>query len=218
MMRATISWMLSCALVATAMPVTAAADASATVSADEYTIRCESGRFGRQKYCPAETDGRVRLVRDYSRGRCVEWRTWGYDRRGVWVDNGCKAEFRVGKDGGIGTGGAVAIGGAVAGAAILAAILANRNKDDHKDEAQGAEDWMVGRFRGFAPLHDRDFEITVERNGTVTGESQGDTLTGHISKDRLHLGDSEFKLKKESWGFQATRADDSKDQIFFRKQ
>lgn len=217
-MRATISWVLSCALVATAIPVTSTAGEITGVSADEYNIRCESGMFGRQKYCQAQTEGRVRLVREYSRGRCVEWRTWGFDRGGVWVDNGCKAEFRVGKDGGIGTGGAVAIGGAVAGAAIIAAILANKNKDDHKEEPQGAEDWMVGRFRGFAPLHDRDFEITVERSGSVTGESQGDKLSGHISKDRLHLGDSEFKLKKESWGFQATRADDSKDMIYFRKQ
>lgn len=218
-MRATICWLLSCALVATTIPMTASAAGVAGVAADEYTIRCESGRFGKQRYCPAETDGRVRLVREYSRGRCVEWRTWGFDRRGVWVDNGCKAEFRVGKDGGIGAGGAVAIGGAVAGAAILAAILANKNKDERGEETQRAEDWMIGRFRGFAPVHDRDFEITVDRNGTVTGESQGDRLEGHIvGKDKMRLGDSEFKLKKEDWGFQATRSDDAKDLIYFRKQ
>lgn len=206
--RASISWIVAIALVVTAIPV--------TTSADEYTIRCESGRWGRQRYCPADTDGRVRLVREYSRNRCRQWRSWGYDKRGVWVDDGCRAEFRVGKDGGIGTGGAVAIG-AIAGAAVIAAILANKG-DSHKDETRGAEDWMIGRFRGFGPLHDRDFEITVERNGTVSGDSQGDRLSGHISKDRMHLGDSEFKLKKESWGFQATRADDSDDVIYFRRQ
>jgi hypothetical protein len=207
--RTSISWILAVALVAMGIPV--------AVSADEYTVRCESGRWGKGKYCPADTDGRVRLVREYSRRRCVEWRTWGYDKRGVWVDDGCKAEFRVGKDGGgIGAGGAAAIG-AIAGAAVIAAILTNKN-NDHKDETPGAEDWMVGRFRGFGPLHDRDFEITVDRRGKVMGESQGDALTGHIAKDRLHLGDSEFKLKKESWGFQATHADDSKDIIYFRRQ
>lgn len=206
--RASISSVLVAAIVVSAIPM--------EVSADQYTLRCESGRFGRQRYCAADTEGEVRLVRELSRRRCVEWRTWGYDRRGVWVDDGCKAEFRVGKGGGIGTGGAVAIG-AVAGVAVLAAILANKG-NNHGDEEKGAADWMVGRFRGFGPLHDRDFEITVARNGSVTGESHGDALTGHISKDRMHLGDSEFKLKKESWGFQATRADDSNDVIYFRKQ
>lgn len=208
-MRASISWILAVAIVAAAIP--------AMASADEYTIRCESGLWGRQKYCPADTEGRVRLVREYSRRKCVEWRTWGYDKRGVWVDDGCKAEFRVGKDGGgIGTGGAVAIG-AIAGAAVLAAILVNKN-NDHKDETPAAQDWMVGRFRGFGPLHDRDFEITIDRSGRVTGDSQGNALSGHVTKDRLHLGDADFKLKKESWGFQATRANDSKDIIYFRKQ
>jgi hypothetical protein len=206
--RTSISCVVAVALAATTIPVAA--------STDEYTIRCDSGRWGSHRYCAADTDGRVQLIREFSRRRCVQWRTWGYDKRGVWVDNGCRAEFRVGKDGGIGTGGAVAIG-AIAGAAVIAAILANKG-DNHKEEVRGAEDWMVGRFRGFGPLHDRDFEITIERNGTVSGDSQGDRLSGHVSKDRLHLGDSEFKMKKESWGFQATRADDSKDVIYFRKQ
>jgi hypothetical protein len=211
--RASISCALSVALVVTAIPV--AASSSTSSALDEYTIRCESG--GRRRYCPADTDGRAQIVRQLSKSRCDQWRTWGYDRRGVWVDRGCRAEFRVGKDGGIGTGGAVAIGGAVAGAAILAAILANKN-NDHKDETLGAQDWMVGRFRGFSPKHDRDFEIKVERNGSVSGDSEGDRLSGHVTKDRLHLGDSEFKLQKESWGFQATHVDDSDEVIYFRKQ
>lgn len=219
MMRASISWVLSVAMIATAIPVAAAsADGAAMAAADEYTVRCDSGSFGRRRYCSADTEGEVRLTREYSRGRCQEWRTWGYDRRGVWVDDGCKAEFRVGKGGGIGTGGAVAIGAAVGGAAILAAILANKNKDEHKDEVQSAQDWQVGRFRGFAPAYNRDFDITIARDGSVSGESQNDNLTGHVTKDRLHLGDSEFKLKKETWGFQATRTDDDKDVIYFRKQ
>lgn len=218
MIRASISWILSAAMVAATIPVAAASTGeSTTLTADEYTIRCDSGLFGRRRYCTADTDGEVRLIREFSRRRCDQWRTWGYDRRGVWVDDGCKAEFRVGKGGGIGAGGAVAIGGAVAGAAILAAILANKN-NDHKDEVPGAQDWQVGRFRGFAPAYNRDFDITIDRDGRVNGESQNDPLTGHVTKDRLHLGESEFKLKKEAWGFQATRTDDDKDVIYFRKQ
>lgn len=39
--------------------------------------------------------GRPRLLRDYSRGLCVEGRTWGVDRRGLWVDRGCGGVFGV---------------------------------------------------------------------------------------------------------------------------
>ncbi|MGO8717653.1 MAG: DUF3011 domain-containing protein [Acidobacteriaceae bacterium] len=26
----------------------------------------------------------------------IQGRTWGFDGRGIWVDRGCRAEFRVG--------------------------------------------------------------------------------------------------------------------------
>ncbi|PNS08201.1 DUF3011 domain-containing protein [Solilutibacter silvestris] len=52
---------------------------------------CES-RKGHQIYCPID-GGRVRLVRQISSSDCDEGRTWGQDRRGVWVTAGCRAEF-----------------------------------------------------------------------------------------------------------------------------
>jgi hypothetical protein len=30
-----------------------------------------------------------------SDARCTEGYSWGFDRRGVWVDHGCRAEFRL---------------------------------------------------------------------------------------------------------------------------
>lgn len=53
---------------------------------------CES-RDGRQNYCAVNGGGRVRLNRQISDSRCDEGRTWGQDRRGVWVSGGCRAEF-----------------------------------------------------------------------------------------------------------------------------
>lgn len=55
---------------------------------------CES-RDGRQNYCPVNGGGRVRVYRQISRNACDEGRTWGQDRRGVWVSDGCRAEFVV---------------------------------------------------------------------------------------------------------------------------
>ncbi|MCE3004389.1 MAG: DUF3011 domain-containing protein [Xanthomonadaceae bacterium] len=58
-------------------------------------VRCESRDF-RDNYCPVNTRGGVRLLRQISRSDCWEGETWGYDRRGIWVTQGCAAEFEVG--------------------------------------------------------------------------------------------------------------------------
>ena len=67
-----------------------------------YNIYCASDNGGRN-YCPTDTRGGVQLVRQRSGSPCDFGRTWGYDRRGVWVDRGCRADFQIG--GGNGGGG-----------------------------------------------------------------------------------------------------------------
>jgi hypothetical protein len=61
---------------------------------EERLILCES-RDGRRTVCPADTRGGVDLVRRMSNARCDRGRDWGFDRHGIWVDNGCRAEFAV---------------------------------------------------------------------------------------------------------------------------
>ncbi len=51
----------------------------------------------RRNYCSADTRGGVRLVRQRSGSPCIAGRTWGFDRRGIWVDRGCRAEFITGE-------------------------------------------------------------------------------------------------------------------------
>jgi hypothetical protein len=186
--------------------------------AGERRIRCESGRNGRYRECRVDTDGRVEIVREFSYRRCQQWRTWGYDRRSVWVDNGCRAEFRVGRnEGGIGAGGAAVIG-IIAGAAIMAAILAGRNRERGPD-AVTAPEWAQGRFRGFNPKEDVSFEIDIARDGTVTGTANGSAVTGYVaSGNRLVLGNAEFTVAPESWGFSAVHRDDNQNVIYFRIQ
>jgi len=57
-------------------------------------IRCESPG-NRQQRCSVPVRGGVELVRQISSTRCVEGSNWGFDRNGIWVDRGCRAEFRV---------------------------------------------------------------------------------------------------------------------------
>jgi hypothetical protein len=63
--------------------------------ADSY-VTCASNDY-RRNWCPVSSSGQVSLDRQYSggRGSCNEGSTWGRDRRGIWVDGGCRARFRV---------------------------------------------------------------------------------------------------------------------------
>lgn len=67
-------------------------------AAGAQTLRCESAD-GRDRHCPADTRGGVRMVRQLSRSACEEGRSWGADRAGIWVGQGCRAEFLVGGGG-----------------------------------------------------------------------------------------------------------------------
>jgi hypothetical protein len=58
------------------------------------TISCSSDD-GKRHYCPADTRGGVQLSRQRSDSPCQQGYTWGFDRGGVWVDRGCRADFTV---------------------------------------------------------------------------------------------------------------------------
>jgi hypothetical protein len=67
----------------------------------QTSLNCSS-EDGRRRYCGADTRGGVRMIRQRSGSPCIEGSTWGYDRRGVWVDRGCRADFIIGRSGGMG--------------------------------------------------------------------------------------------------------------------
>ena len=78
---------------------TASAQYEAAGYGAPQTVRCDSND-NRHRVCAADIRGGVRLVRQYSKSACVEGRSWGWDRSGVWVDHGCRAEFALGRGGG----------------------------------------------------------------------------------------------------------------------
>jgi len=61
-------------------------------------VRCSSDDGGRH-VCGADTTRGVRMVRQISDSPCRQGETWGYDRNGIWVDRGCRAEFETGYSG-----------------------------------------------------------------------------------------------------------------------
>ena len=58
---------------------------------------CQS-RHNNYQYCRTDTQGGVRLQQQLSKSACIQNLSWGYDRGGIWVKDGCRAEFVIGDD------------------------------------------------------------------------------------------------------------------------
>ena len=58
------------------------------------TLTCASSANERQ-HCAANTASGILLARSVGSGACLLGKTWGYDDSGVWVQDGCGAEFIV---------------------------------------------------------------------------------------------------------------------------
>jgi hypothetical protein len=59
------------------------------------SVVCES-RSNQYEFCRTNTRGDVRMRRQLSKDPCIAGRTWGFQRDGIWVVEGCRAEFEVG--------------------------------------------------------------------------------------------------------------------------
>lgn len=56
-------------------------------------ISCESREYERS-YCSTGTQvNRAWLISQSSASPCIQGRTWGYDRGGIWVNSGCAGDF-----------------------------------------------------------------------------------------------------------------------------
>lgn len=60
----------------------------------QIRVNCSSSGYNYQM-CRVDVgrEGRVQLRRQTSNTACVEGRTWGWNRAGVWVNQGCAGEF-----------------------------------------------------------------------------------------------------------------------------
>ena len=119
-------------------------------AAEKKTITCDSAEFTRER-CNIDNNG-VRLKRQLSASSCREGRDWGYDKRGIWVDNGCEAEFEVTQDKGLSGGeaaAAVIIGGLLLGA--LMSMTKRSQRPPRVAQPLPIGPWAV--FGGATPTH-----------------------------------------------------------------
>jgi hypothetical protein len=86
-----------------ATPAAAQADQPDAATPRPVTVTCIS-KPGERIHCPADTSKGVALVRSSGEAPCLLGKTWGYDDRGIWVSDGCGAEFFVGLEAPAGEG------------------------------------------------------------------------------------------------------------------
>jgi Protein of unknown function (DUF3011) len=186
------------ALIASSLPAGAA----------QREIRCDSRGLG-YNFCRVDTDGRVELMDRHGLFSCREGRSWGYDVRGVWVDKGCSATFRVGRHGHSDK----ALVGAVVGLAALAAIAANR----HKAEAAEVESWAVGAFQGDDAREGVRVSLRILPGGQVSGRAGDQDIAGHLQGARLEAGRQVFRIERQGNGFVAIDERDDAHRVTFSR-
>ena len=61
-----------------------------------FNVRCGSDNY-RYRFCSVDLGGagRAYVGQQISGSPCIEGRTWGWNRAGIWVDQGCEAEFTI---------------------------------------------------------------------------------------------------------------------------
>jgi hypothetical protein len=205
----------------------------------DYTITCGSVG-GRHNTCRLTEPGYVSVIQQISGAKCDQGRSWDYDRREIWVDNGCEAEFRVETHSTYGRSGydqgsssssssntAAAVAGAIAGAAILGALVNNKDhQDDYKyrdpnyygpRHTSYVPGWMVGTFRGYNPQYGAEVMMTIRPDGRMTASSNGQPINGYINDEQLHVGNYIFDIDQTREGFVTSQKGDRHNEVRYRR-
>lgn len=198
--------------------------------ADDF-VTCES-RDNRYQSCPLPRAGYVTLDRKLSGADCRQGRSWDYDRREIWVDDGCRGSFRV-HDGGArhddddhDNHDAKVAAGVLVGAAILGALVHNANKQDDRysdDNYQGARhtsyvpSWMTGEFEGYNPIYGADIRMRIDNDGRMSAQARGQNLSGWVNGGQLNVGGSVFDVSQSRDGFVTTEVGDRQNEVRYRR-
>jgi hypothetical protein len=106
------------------------------------SLVCES-RDRDTRYCPADTSDGVRLSVQYSQSSCRQGSTWGYDSDGIWVSNGCRAQFDIGEHNSNHQSNADSKAAAALAIGLIGAVAIvshhNRNDSNDRDDRHGRD-------------------------------------------------------------------------------
>jgi hypothetical protein len=189
----------------------------AAVPSHAGELECKSEKY-RYQYCRADTGNNVQLAQQTSHAPCRYGQTWGYDNRGVWVDNGCAGMFTYGGGRGgesshhhHGSGGEAAAG--VAAAVILAALVSSaddrHSSERHADNGRrnpGSDDgvnvpgWAIGHFAGEDRTGGPDIEIAVDPDGRINGMQGSNVFSGQMRGTEAWLGNRSYTVVRTAGG------------------
>lgn len=206
----------------------------AAFARERITVRSNNFRY---TYYRIDIRGRVELVNRLSNSPCEYGRSWGYDRSGIWVDDGCAAEFDVydnyedSNGNGRISGKTAAIVAGAAGAAILTGVLIansrkNKNKqppvvnnpsrtssDDDSSRKEEVPNWLVGNFENRA----KALEMGIYDDGTVViKQNNRERYYGSYYDGKIFYNGLKLKVVKDRDGFTATDLNSQENSYFQR--
>jgi ABC-type nickel/cobalt efflux system permease component RcnA len=110
---------------------------SPAADAQSQYVRCESHKH-RDNYCSTGPVDDVIFVRQIGRSSCHEGISFGFDGNGIWVTNGCRADFEVRRYGGRGYGHG----------------YGHQDRYERRHHGHGHHQYGHGRNRGLNPNRD----------------------------------------------------------------
>ena len=124
------------------------------------TIRCES-RNNNRNFCRVDTENSVTLRHQLSNAPCTRNRTWGFDRNGIWVDRGCRADFDFGRSSNNSNNNNAAVAAGILGALAIGAAIGSSQSPTTQPppvvRPAPPPAWAVGTFQAW----DSDFRRMV---------------------------------------------------------
>jgi hypothetical protein len=198
-------------------------------------ITCESNNY-RYHYCRVSTGGRVYLDNELSRSNCRQGSSWGYDSRGIWVDNGCRAEFVIrdryssndrDDDNDNSAGEIAAVVAIIGGLALAGTLLSSQSSTtsasnpkypsqtyDSTFGDRGVPSWAVGTFAGFNTAYNSELELTISPSGDVAMTVDKQPLTGKFSDGRILMSDGgELDVSADGAGIRTVRRDAPQSEV-----
>lgn len=178
----------------------------AALQARAGELECRSSGY-RYQYCRADTENNVQFAQQLSNAPCKQGRDWGYDQRGIWVDNGCAAMFNYGggsshhnRD----SGRDAAAG--IAAAVILGALISASEQHHHDRGNQGNDDrvnvppWAIGHFAGPDRGGGPDIEIAIDPNGRINGMQGSRIFNGQMRGTEAWIGNRSYTVVRSGGG------------------
>jgi hypothetical protein len=155
----------------------------------QQTITCSSTTNGPSRFCPANTKNGVMLVQEHSNNVCEQGTTWTYTARGISVNGGCSADFRVGGSTGNNGYGNKSYGGRNGNNENGEAYPNNNNQNTYPDNNTNAQNsydnngYGNRQQTGLVIPTGTGLDVRLEQTVNPANVNQGDSIPATLVND-----------------------------------